>query len=324
MKGLIILQYTIFENGLDFVLSALTNLSLVNEEHIDEVGKKRLIKYSLLHLSSGIELVFKHHLLQENWTYVFADMNKARRKDLETGNLKSADSETIITRLENLCNITINEPDKQCLKSLRAKRNKAEHFELNENILSIESSIHKSISILIKFIAEHYDIEELSEEEQDLFSKIKDTMRSIVQHYDDAKLLAQKELEKSGITGSVCPECKEKFLVIDSGSVKCCFCKYEDDGESVARDYVDNVLGISTYSTIKNGDEYPLYTCLECGCESLVLDHEKGKAICFSCGCQCDIDELAFCSYCGELLYNRDDCIGICPDCLNYKINKDD
>ncbi|CVK19211.1 TFIIB-type zinc ribbon-containing protein [Sporomusa sphaeroides] len=318
------MQYTVFENGLDFILSAINNLSVANEGAIDEAEKKRLIKYALLHLSSGIELVFKHHLLQENWTYVFADMNKARKKDLETGDLKSADSETIIGRLENLCDINLNESDKRCLKNLRGRRNKAEHFKLDENILSIESSIHKSISILIKFIAEHYDIEEFSEEERQLFFEIKDAMRGLTQHYDDAKLLARKELEQSGESAIICPECKEKFLVIDGGSVKCCFCKYEDSGESAAEDYVNNVLGMDAYSTIKDGGEYPLYTCLECGCESFVFDYEKGTAICFSCGHQCDIDELSFCSCCGALLYNHADCIEICSDCLDYKINKDD
>ena len=319
------MQYTVLENGLDFILSAIKNLSIANEASTDEVAKKRLIKYSLLHLSSGIELVFKYRLLQENWTYVFADMNKARKKALQTGELKSVDSETIIERLENLCDINLSDSDKLDLKNLRKRRNKAEHFEVNEHILSVESSIHKSISILMKFIAEHYDIEELGEEELQLFTEIKDAMRGLTKHYDDAKLLAQKELEQSGASAVICPECKEEFLVIDDNDVKCYFCGYDESGETAADDYINNVLGIDAYSTIKDGGKYPLYTCPECGDESLVYDYENGIAICFCCGHKCGTDELSFCNYCGTVFYETvDEGMGICSNCISYKINKDE
>jgi len=59
---------------------AVNDLSIINEASTDDETKKHLIKYSLLHLSSGIELVLKHRLLQEHWTYVFTDMNKAKKK----------------------------------------------------------------------------------------------------------------------------------------------------------------------------------------------------------------------------------------------------
>ena len=105
------MNYTVLENGLDFVFMSARNLSVINEASIGDEEKKLLIKYSLLHLSSGIELVFKHKLLQEHWTYVFADMNKAKKEVLQSGEFKSADSETIIERLKNLCDIE-NEPQK--------------------------------------------------------------------------------------------------------------------------------------------------------------------------------------------------------------------
>ena len=60
------MNYTVLENGLDFVFMSARNLSVINEASIGDEEKKRLIKYSLLHLSSGIELVFKHKLLQEH------------------------------------------------------------------------------------------------------------------------------------------------------------------------------------------------------------------------------------------------------------------
>lgn len=319
------LKYTILENGFDFILSAINNLTIVTEDTIDEEAKKRLMKYALLHLSSGIELVFKYKLLKEHWTYVFADMNKANKNALQSGDLKSVDSETIIERLENLCDIKLKETERKDLKNLRMKRNKAEHFEFNEHIRSVESSIDKSLSILVKVILANYDIEEFSSEESELFSQIKDAMRSLKMHYEDAKAITQRELEQSGLSkySAICPDCGEQFLIRDD-SAKCIFCKYERDGEEAADDYIVNILGIDKYSTIKDGGEYPLYTCPECERESFVVDFDNGNAICFSCDFDCSTEEISFCSDCGMPYVSSNDEIGLCVNCADYRFNKDD
>jgi hypothetical protein len=65
-------QYTLLENGLDFVHSCLGHLNAAQEAK--EVGaQKRHLKYALIHLCSGIELVLKERLRQEDWKLVFAD-----------------------------------------------------------------------------------------------------------------------------------------------------------------------------------------------------------------------------------------------------------
>jgi len=319
------MDYTVLENGLDFVLMSVNDLSIINETGTDDEAKKRLMKYSLLHLSSGIELVFKHRLLQEHWTYVFADMNKAKKEALQSGEFKSADSETIIERLKNFCEIELKQDEIKDLSNLRKRRNKVEHFNLNESVLSIESSIHKSISILIKVIVEHYDLDEFTDEENELFSQIKTLLRQSQQHYNDAKAIALKELEQTGMEKYVttCPECEEEFLLRDDGA-KCIFCGYEASGEEAARDYIENVLGISEYRTVKNGDEFPQYECPACENESFVFDVEKGKAICFACDYDDDVSKFSFCSHCGKPFIDTENGIGICSICADYIFNKDD
>ena len=319
------MNYTVLENGLDFILMAVNDLSIINEASTGNEAKKRLIKYTLLHLSSGIELVLKHRLLQEHWTYVFADMNKAKKEALQTGDFKSADSETILDRLINLCDIALTQEELKDLRNLRNRRNKAEHFNLNENILSIESIIHKSISILIKLVVEHYDLEEFTDEESHLFSQIKSLLRQSQQHYDDAKVIANKELEQTGMEDYVttCPECEEEFLIRDDGA-RCIFCGYEATGEEAARDYIFNILGISEYETVKDGGEFPQYECPECGNESLIFNMETGKAICFSCDYDDDVSNFSFCSDCGMPFVDTTNEIGICATCAEYKFNKDD
>ncbi len=319
------LNYTVLENGLDFVFMSINNLTIINNNAPDDEANKRLMKYSLLHLSSGVELVFKHRLLQEHWTYVFADMNKAKKEALKSGDFQSADSETIIERLKNLCDIELTQDEVKDLRNLRSRRNKAEHFNLNEHILSVESSIHKSITVLIRVIVEHYVLDEFNDEESNLFSQIKTLLRQSQQHYNDAKAIAQKELEQAGMENyaTTCPECEEHFLLRDDG-VKCIFCGYEATGEEAARDYIHNVLGISEYITVKDGGEFPQYECPACDNEALVFDVDKGKAICFACDYDDDISKFSSCSHCGKPFVDTEDGISICPMCADYIFNKDD
>ena len=55
---------TMMENGLDFILDAAIKLK-DSEETQDFIEKRQDIKYSLLHLLSGIELVMKARLYIE-------------------------------------------------------------------------------------------------------------------------------------------------------------------------------------------------------------------------------------------------------------------
>ena len=66
-------------NGLDFILNAAEQL-VVAEKSMDVKERGRAYKYSLLHLSAGIELLMKSRLYIENWTYIVADIDKIDRK----------------------------------------------------------------------------------------------------------------------------------------------------------------------------------------------------------------------------------------------------
>ncbi|MCK5581837.1 MAG: hypothetical protein KAJ18_11260 [Candidatus Omnitrophica bacterium] len=70
-KGKEQIEFQILENGLDFILSALNYISGPKE--------KSDLKYGVLRLSSGCELVLKERLRQEHWSLVFENIKKARR-----------------------------------------------------------------------------------------------------------------------------------------------------------------------------------------------------------------------------------------------------
>lgn len=67
------MKITLIENALDFILSAL--------EHA-QVDEARSLKYAVLHLSDGVDLVLKEKLRREHWSLLFADINKASESAL--------------------------------------------------------------------------------------------------------------------------------------------------------------------------------------------------------------------------------------------------
>ncbi|HWB98353.1 MAG TPA: hypothetical protein VG672_16685 [Bryobacteraceae bacterium] len=65
-------EFSLLENGLDFLLSSLEHLTAASTSTVVKTGKassnvlppdqKRHLKYALLHLCSSIELIFKERL----------------------------------------------------------------------------------------------------------------------------------------------------------------------------------------------------------------------------------------------------------------------
>jgi|AKZA01.1.fsa_nt_gi hypothetical protein len=315
------MSYTVLENGLDFILHSVINLQILNDSKLDIDDQKKILKYALLHFSSGLELVLKCRLLEENWTYIFANMNTAKKELLESGVFISADSNTVLDRLESLCNITLSQEDKNKLTMIRNYRNQIEHFKINEPLLSIQANIHKGISILISIINEHFVISKFNDEERHLFDQIIEGLKKIQKHYNDVKSIVLTQLENEELQDKtlICPACKENLLLIDEGAT-CRLCGYEiGSSEEAAEDYLWRILGIDSLTTTLNGGEYPLYECPECGVEALIYDNNLQQYICFHCGIRKNKQEVDFCQKCNKLLFNLECICNDCLDILHYE-----
>ena len=94
--------------------------------------------------------------------------------------------------------------------------------------------------------------------------------------------------------------------------------KYTDN----AKDYVEQELGIDKYSCVKDGGEFPVYECPECGHDQLVYDAEADKYHCFHCSEDFTSDQLFVCSECNRLKYWNGD--AICTECADALMAKKD
>lgn len=93
--------------------------------------------------------------------------------------------------------------------------------------------------------------------------------------------------------------------------------KYQDN----ANEFVERELGISGYECVKDGGEFPVYDCPECGHDQLVYDADADKYHCFHCEGDFTTSDISFCSECGEIMRNNESCI--CDACFKLKMDKD-
>lgn len=107
------IEFTLLENGLDFVLSAV--------EHLGGDPSKRALKYAILHLYSGTLLILKERLFHEDWTLLFANPEKADEKRLESGDFTGPNLEQCLERLEEI-DVGVADGQKTQLRLLGSKR----------------------------------------------------------------------------------------------------------------------------------------------------------------------------------------------------------
>jgi len=306
------IEFDLLENGLDFIENSLKPILESQNEHE--------LKYSVLHISAGTELILKEILKTEHWSLIFENVNKANYMHLRTGEFESASYETIISRLENIADISISGSAQKYIRELRKKRNRIEHFAFKEIDVAIKSTVSKVLSHIIEIIKDNLDIKQYSARSQDLYKNIlkKSAKFNEFTTLTKAKLAKDLEILKDEKVRILdCPECLQHTFPLD-GNLRCLFCGYSDKPDNVAFYYTENILDISHYATVKDGDIFPVVNCPECKTESLVGIMDS--YICFSCLAEWDREDLRYCDWCSQLYPESDDDFGMCDDCKEYQI----
>ena len=90
--------------------------------------------------------------------------------------------------------------------------------------------------------------------------------------------------------------------------------KYQDKAD----EFVEKELGISGYECVKDGGEFPVYDCPECGYDQLAYDADVDKYHCFHCSSDFDGEDLIHCSGCHTITYTNE--MELCPNCIEHKM----
>jgi hypothetical protein len=323
-------RFSPLENELDFLLSSLEHLTEASavsggaaNPSADQIRhQKRHLKYALLHLCSSIELLFKVRLQQKHWSLVFSNIDKADKTAQDHGEFESVDFHELTERLVRICKVALSDKQIRQLKSLRKRRNQLEHFGAVDSLPAMSASISTMVSFTIDFVEATFRPESLAEQDfliAELRSKLGTCNAFVEQRWKEIR----KEVD--GFYSVIeCPTCQQLALEVEAGSVRCRFCYHSSRPEEAANEYIARVLGYdSRYAVEKDGGEWPLSTCPECGDGTLVTRLPKHDGFCFNCGQKWESGELARCCDCNEFYRTDDVDVGICTTCFRAKVEKD-
>ena len=108
------------------------------------------IKQAIINLSSCVELFIKFRLLEEHWAFLFDDINRAKKHNLDIGNFVSVSFAHGIERLHNLCEIDTQKYFNTS-QQLQRYRNRIVHFTLTDNFGAILNTIEGGIGDIVSF-----------------------------------------------------------------------------------------------------------------------------------------------------------------------------
>jgi hypothetical protein len=281
-------ERTLVDNGLDFVLSALRHLS-------GSPGQSDL-KYAVLHLSAGIDLILKARLHREHWSLVFESLDKANSRDYERGTFVSANFHTVLLRLQNVCGL--HDLPQHHLKRFREKRNRLEHFGLVDSREALIADASHSLSYLIRFIDS-----ELGLRQSAVLDEIRSRLSTFDKFVEDRTKAIEGELAASPTAVIVCFTCDQIAAAVYDG-YRCLFCGRKQSAESAARSYVGS-------------DDEQLYECPSCASSLVVMDSFPADCdfLCFKCGEQWYPGEVTVCGSCNKLFEPTDSNSMLCAEC---------
>ncbi|MGW5442726.1 hypothetical protein [Streptomyces asiaticus] len=278
-------------NGLDYLLSVVEHL-----ESGDERVSARDLKYAVLHLAAGAEVLLKARLQLEHWSLVFKDPAQAKRSELEDGTLKSCGPDETVQRLKDIAELPIGDKDTSALSKLAKHRNALQHYGLigrAANARAVESQAAEVLDFLIRFLDEELlpalPASEAERAKADMegirggLSKIQGFVKKRMQRI-------RAGLEPVRDRTLQCPDCDQWALVAEPNQerVPCWFCGTSHETGDAALMYSVFVLGRDPGSADLFG-HMAVESCPDCGGESLVIEAKTAAApeepvyFCFAC-----------------------------------------
>lgn len=260
------LSHALLRSSHDFIRSAVKYANLDDEDYL---------KFSILHLTSAIELLLKSRLAEEHWSLVFANPDKATVSNLQTGDFISVDIDTSQKRLKNICKIEISDPDKELIQNLKKIRNKIVHFHIDINRNSIKGLTAHSLNTYVEFynsnIAPNWeDYSVFGYELSQMLTEFKEFVESRMETL--STILNQSNRPKTNYFGE-CQGCLQDAIILTpENKLKCLFCgdvgEIVDIAELLSEDESVDICpscGIKSYIVTSIKNDQKNFECIICG-----------------------------------------------------------
>ena len=269
------IKFNLLDNGIDYIYMGVKPMLKKSPKY------KNSWKYSVLHLYSGIQLLLKERLKQEDWTLIFKDLNKANREKFESKNFESAGFDDLIERLrKKISNFNFN---KEPIENLQKLRNQTEHFEIDIPSIECQMILALALDEIINFWQNYLENNsEITIKQKQKFQKIKSIATEFDVYRKQRLDKFQKEINKikrnkSGVR-VLCPDCSSYSFIVFKNDVEECQClvcdiKYNKHDyirkirEVEGNELYDKICSSCQQETIikyEIKDEVSLYYCLNC------------------------------------------------------------
>lgn len=311
------LRFTLLENGLDSVLEGLRRLR--NDPTPSD------LKHSSIALWAGVLLILKERLRQKDWRLLMKKPEAASEHAYASGNFTGPDYPELLERLEEQCGVVLSHELRGHLQGLHARRKRLEHFQVDEGRDEVISSAAQVAGDIMRFIGAELEPGLTEGPAANLIEQIREEINSSELLLEVHLEPVLEELAASRTEALECPRChRETLAIVDP--VRCRFCGYEGaSGEARAEEYISNVLGVDYYREVKDGGEWPQFSCLECDAPALVKIETDGgdRFVCLQCCATWEPGSLSRCDRCGALM-ERDDETTSCPACWGAIFDRKD
>lgn len=335
------LEPDLIENGLAFLHRAV--MQVANSEK-----DLRNLSFSVVDLAVAVEVLLKARLVREHWTLICLETDRANPADMRGGRLRTIAPEAAMKRLGGTCGVDLAQSNRRSqVDALLRLRNRAVHFTLaGESPVGVQAALGQALDFAFWFLGQEFLIGAPTTVEEAVRSTM-DAVRGELGKIEDlvaARLITIAADLDSAELVVACPRCRQAALLLLPGETsKCAFCMWAPlDGNECALEYIESVLDISVYRSIKEGDEPPLYVCPECGEDALVRGivqgiHTAGSPTtkakeasvstswgCFACGFVANEHDLDFCNRCGDPTRVTDPtAIPVCETCWGELLGRD-
>jgi hypothetical protein len=228
------------------------------------------LKYAIIHISAGIELILKERLKQEHWSLIFDNVDKANYASLQSGDFKSVYQETSFSRLKQIVGLVFEENAIDHFKELKQERNRIEHFNFSPNRELLKKKISNAVMAILGFIVGNLKPANFIGHTAVLYKKL---ISAIIEAQLDETY--RTELLKGKITQMYngkpvlkCNICHHEFLILAEKNY-CLFCGNVPSNQEIFDDTIP-------YSTVIEIDKCKF-------CSSGLIYHQKYQLICLNC-----------------------------------------
>lgn len=161
-----ILELSLLENGLDFIIRGIDELyelydDIEYQQYIYPISQpQKDYKYGVLHLFSGFLLLLKERLSHHMPELIFEGRMEDVRRKLSSGKEpNTVNLDEALERLEIGPKVIFSESDTKVIRKIQKYRNRFEHYKFSANKFEINKVIIEFIDLIDRFLINELKID---------------------------------------------------------------------------------------------------------------------------------------------------------------------